>query len=113
MSNNSTSPYVNPSLKDLGEAAGIGQFSGASNWSVMISGFQFNGGKVSITSPTGESAVSFMAPYNKQLLGIFIQEIHTTGGAAGVVKLNSTSLSGFTLVNASAGKEYYWWSIGV
>ena len=77
------------------ESIGITQFDATdeTRWFQIIGGLIMQGGTIS-----GAGAVEFPAPYEKQVLGVWINN----GTASGV------SLAGFT---ASGGN--YWFSIGL
>lgn len=101
--NNAVSPYVDATIRDVQEAAGVGQFYGATGWAVTMSGFHKQGNKVNV--PAGGSViVPFNEAFPKQVLGIFTQP----GGL-----VSAESLTGFTLANPGAAASFYWWAIGV
>jgi hypothetical protein len=77
------------------EAIGITQFSltDSSSWFQIIGGLIIQGGSL-----TAAGIVQFSAPYEKQVLGVFIN-----GGTASLI-----SLTGFT-----SSSDGYWFAIGV
>jgi hypothetical protein len=94
---NSVTPF-NRKLLDLGnlhESLGVTKFNPTdeASWFQIIGGLLIQGGNA-----TAAGAITFPAPFEKQLLGVFVN-----GGTASAV-----SLSGFTTSAAN-----YWWAIGV
>lgn len=77
----------------LQDALGVTQFSGEDKWAQIIGGLQFQGGLL-----TASGAVEFHAPYETQVLGVFVNNGDVT----------SVTLTGFN--SSVAG---YWWAIGV
>jgi hypothetical protein len=92
---NSIIGYAPDKLEALQEAAGITKFSGTNGekWAQIINGIQIQGG---LLEEAGE--VEFHAPYETQLLGVFVN-----GGT-----VTDASLTGFT-----SSVSGYWWAIGV
>lgn len=110
MSNtNSIVPYTGVKLKALAESMGITQFPDATSWYQIIGGLIFQGGKVSVLG-TALETVPFVAPYEKQLLGIWTQVLDAAGNNHHVT---NAGLTGFDIQNGAGDRDFYWWSIGV
>jgi hypothetical protein len=77
----------------LQDAMGVTQFASETSWAQIIGGLQIQGGLL-----TASGAVEFHAPYETQVLGVFVNNGDVT----------SVTLTGFT--SSVAG---YWWAIGV
>jgi hypothetical protein len=92
---NSIPGFSRASSPEMQDAMGITKFdtTDESLWAQIIGGLLIQGGLLSATG-----AAEFHAPYEKQVLGVFIN-----GGIA-----TGVSLTGFTSDAAS-----YWWAIGV
>jgi hypothetical protein len=54
--------------------------------------------------------VSLNAPYEKQVLGIWIQVI---GGAANTAHLDAITTADFDIVNGVGARDFFWLSLGV
>ena len=96
MSNvNSVSDYKRSSLETLQEALGTTQFSSSdvNSWYQIINGLIIQGGL-----STGAGVVTFPAPLEKQVLGVF---------------MNGATASGITLTGFTASASGFWWAIGV
>lgn len=107
--NNSIAPLFNRGLEDLGDAIGVTQFPSQFEWYQIVGGLQVQGGKVSVgTSAT--LTINFPAPYEKQLLGVWIQ---VRGAAGNNGYVNNESLNSFDVVNGVGARDYYWWAVGV
>lgn len=107
---NSIPPYTTATLQELQEAAGVTQFVGTSEWNQITNGLQIQGGQVDVAG--GASAtVDFSAPYETQLLGVFLQVI---GGAENGAYIGAApTLADFVIHNGAGNRTYYWWAIGV
>lgn len=106
---NSIISYVGASLKDTSESLGITQFPSEFEWYQIVGGLQVQGGKVSVGGGA-TLTINFPAPYEKQLLGIFIQ---VRGAAGNNGYVNNESLDSFDIVNGAGARDYYWWAVGV
>jgi len=107
---NSTIPYNSPSLQELADTVGITQFQGTDSWFQVLGGLILQGGKVDIPDPADVS-ITFPAPYSKQVLGIFIEEIDGVGSVYTVVQ--TFNLTGFTIRHNHSGYSAFWFAIGV
>jgi hypothetical protein len=82
-------------FQDILDALGETKFSTSDDslWAQIIGGLQIQGGYIEAAA-----AVSFHAPYEKQVLGVFVNNGNVT----------EVSLTGFT-----SSVSGYWWAIGV
>lgn len=107
---NSIAPFLQASLENLQEAAGITQFPDELTWYQILNGLQVQGGRVSISNGANLD-VSFVAPYEKQVLGVFLQVV---GGAENGAYISTVpALDQFNIVNGAGDRTYYWWAVGV
>lgn len=106
---NSVIPYAGASLGELSETVGITQFPSATSWFQIIGGLQVQGGFETLAG-AGANVVNLPAPYEKQVLGIFIQVI---GAAENGAFISAIGLDKFTLNNGAGARTYYWWAVGV
>jgi len=106
---NSVAPFVNPTREELADAVGITQFPSATSWYQIIGGLQVQGGFQTLAG-AGANVVTLPAPYEKQVLGIFIQVI---GAAENGAFISAIGLDKFTLNNGAGARTYYWWAVGV
>jgi len=92
---NSVAPYGQAKNKDLQDAIGITKFFSGSPeiWAQVIGGLTIQGGEIEAAG-----AVEFHAKYDKQVLGVFVNNGNVT----------NVELTGFT--SSVAG---YWWAIGL
>jgi hypothetical protein len=106
---NSIFPFSKARLDEIQEAIGITQFPSATGWYQVIGGIIVQGGFAS----AGDAAtvtVNLNAPYEKQLLGIWIQVI---GGTANAAYVTAADLDSFQIVNGVGARDFYWLSLGV
>lgn len=106
---NSIIAYVGASLKETSESLGTTQFPSELEWYQIVGGLQVQGGKVSVGSAT-MLVVDFSAPYEKQVLGVFLQVVD--GGENGAF-ISGVTQDNFELNNGVGARDYYWWAIGV
>ena len=106
---NSVQPYSGASLSEASESIGITQFPSLTSWYQIIGGLQVQGGFETLAG-AGANVVPFSAPYEKQVLGIFIQVI---GAAENGAFISAVGLNQFTLNNGAGARTYYWWAVGV
>ena len=106
---NSVAPFLGGSTLDALEALGITQFPSEFAWYQVIGGLIVQGGKVDVTGGA-TLAINLNAPYEKQVLGTWIQVM---GGAENGAYIIPTSLSAFSIVNGVGNRTYYWLSLGV
>jgi len=106
---NSLIPFTKATLAELAETVGITQFPDAVGWYQVIGGIIVQGGYVDVLSSTVE-AVSLYAPYEKQLLGVWLQ---TEGASHNTAHVANATLSGFEIHNGGGDRSYYWLSLGV
>ena len=106
---NSISPYIAPTNRELADSIGITQFPALTAWYQLIGGLQVQGGFETLAG-AGANVVLFSAPYEKQVLGIFIQVI---GAAENGAWISAIGLDKFTLNNGAGARTYYWWAVGV
>lgn len=108
---NAITPFVGASLSDLNDALGITQFPSERSWFQTIGGLLVQGGYVAAVGSGATVAVPFNVGYPTQVLGVFVQPLGTSVLGHAV---NNVTTSGFDLVNAAvAGRDFYWWAIGV
>jgi len=119
MNNNSVVPYTNATLAELQQAAGIGQFTGADGWDILMSGFLFQGGLSAIIPVDGSLVVTFNKAYPQQVFGVFLQAIYPSANDtavvnnSGFIKAGSVALDSFIIINDADAKQFYWWAIGL
>lgn len=106
---NSVTPFTGGSTKDVIEALGITQFPSEFEWFQVIGGLIVQGGKIDVTGGA-TLAINLAAPYEKQVLGTWIQVM---AGAENGAYIIPTSLSAFSIVNGVGNRTYYWLSLGV
>lgn len=106
---NSVAPFSKARLDEVQDSLGITQFPSETEWYQVIGGLIVQGGRVSV----GDAAtltVSLNAPYEKQVLGIWIQVI---GGAANTAHLDAITTADFDIVNGVGARDFFWLSLGV
>jgi hypothetical protein len=106
---NSIIGRIGASLEETSESLGVTQFPSATSWYQIIGGLQVQGGFETLAG-AGANVVPFSAPYEKQVLGIFIQVI---GAAENGAFISAIGLNQFTLNNGAGARTYYWWAVGV
>ena len=106
---NSIPPFTGGSTQDALEALGITQFPSETSWYQVIGGIIVQGGKVA-TSDGATVTVNLVAPYEKQLLGVWTQVIDAAENGSHVA---SIGLNSFQIVNGAGDRTYYWLSLGV
>lgn len=107
--NNAIADFDSATPRSLLEALGITQFRNTTDWYQTIGGLQVQGGIVNVGS-SATLAILFPAPYETQLLGIFIQ---TLGAGTNAAYVNVPALTGFSIVNGVGARDYFWWAVGV
>jgi hypothetical protein len=106
---NSIFPFSKARLEEVQEAIGITQFPSATGWYQVIGGLIVQGGSIEVdTSAT--LAIPFHAPYEKQLLGVWLQ---VYGAAANNGYVSAPGLTSFQITNGVGVRTYYWLSLGV
>ena len=106
---NSIAPFTKARLDEVQESIGITQFPSETSWYQVIGGLIVQGGFVSV----GDGAtltVSLNAPYEKQVLGIWIQVV---GAAANTAHVAAVTVDDFSIVNGVGARDFYWLSLGV
>jgi hypothetical protein len=107
---NSVSAYSDVKAEELQEAAGVTQFPSSTGWYQLVNGLQIQGGRISILSGANQT-VPFHAPYEKQVLGVFLQVLEGAENGAYIDPI--PALDEFTVYNGVGDRFYYWWAIGV
>jgi len=107
---NSVPPFLGGTVRDAIEALGITQFPSAGNWYQIIGGLIVQGGYVSVLDGVVQ-AVSFNAPYEKEVLGVWLQVVAGAGNGAFVG--GPVALDSFDIYNGVGDRDYYWLSLGV
>jgi len=107
---NSITPFTGFTLEEVNESLGTTQFPSEHEWNQIIGGLQVQGGFLEALTGSSSTAVAFSAPYEKQVLGIFLQVV---GAAENGAFVSAVSLSQFSLNNGAGDRSYYWWAIGV
>lgn len=106
---NSIFPFSRARLDEIQESIGITQFPSEFEWYQVIGGIIVQGSLASV----GDGAtlvVDFPAPYEKQLLGVWLQVV---GAAANTAYVNAAGLDSFEIVNGVGARDFYWLSLGV
>lgn len=106
---NSIFPFSKARLDEVQEAIGITQFPSETSWYQVIGGLIVQGGFVSV----GDGAtltVALNAPYEKQVLGVWIQ---VEGGTANTAYITNVTTDDFDIVNGAGARDFYWLSLGV
>lgn len=117
-SNNRITASGEVSLDELKESFGNTIFNSgsATEWYKTINGIIVQGGFVNDAAADATTAVPFNYAFPKQVLGIFVQAIHSPAGAGnentGLVAPGYT-LTGFDLVNDGVLKDFFWFAIGL
>lgn len=106
---NSVTPFSGGTTRDALEALGITQFPSGTEWFQVIGGLIVQGGKVDVTGGA-TLAINLNAPYEKQVLGTWIQVMAGAGNNAYIIP---TDLTQFSIVNGVGNRTYYWLSLGV
>ena len=108
---NAVLPYSRPTLRDLTETIGITQFPSETNWFQTIGGLLIQGGVVSGVGSGATVSVPFNVGFTIQVLGVFVQ---ARGASVLGWSVGTVTLADFQLINAAvAGRDFYWWAIGV
>ena len=106
---NSIFPFSKARLDEIQESIGITQFPTETEWYQVIGGVIIQGGRVSV----GDAAtltIPFNAPYELQVLGIWIQVI---GGTANTAYVDAVTTADFDIVNGAGARDFFWLSLGV
>lgn len=106
---NSIPPFQGGSVRDALESLGITQFPSGTSWYQVIGGLIVQGGSVDIAD-VATTTINLVAPYEKQLLGIWTQVV---GGTANTAYITGADLDSFQIVNGSGARTFYWLSLGV
>ena len=106
---NSIPPFTGGTSRDALEALGITQFPSATDWFQVIGGIIMQGGVVSVADGA-TLTVPLNAPYEKQVLGIWIQVV---GAAANTAHVAAVTVGNFNIVNGVGARDFYWLSLGV
>jgi len=112
MSWGSVGSYSTASTEELRDAAGITQFPSSTSFFQVMNGLQIQGGITGSIGIGGTLVVPFPAPYETQLLGIFLQTVNAVAASASVDPAG-TNLNQFTIKNGITAGPVYWWAIGV
>jgi hypothetical protein len=107
---NSVPPFLGGTTKDALEALGITQFPSETEWYQVIGGLIVQGGLVEIEDGA-LAVVEYSAPYEKQILGLWIQVVGGTEN--GAVITAPLALDSFSITNGTGDRGYYWLSLGV
>lgn len=105
-STNSAIPLRGATLQDIEDSLGVPQFGTEGQWDFIFNGLVYQGGKVSLTSPS--IAVAFHAQIGKQVLGVFTQVISVAGHTC---TIQNVTLTGFE-IHAQNNHDVFWWAIG-
>lgn len=113
MSWNSLGGFNNTSPNELRDAAGITQFpaDGKSFYQVM-NGLLLQSGITASIPIGGTLAVPFPAPYETQVIGIFIQPVNAAASYGSVVPAGTDNTQ-FTIINGPVAGPFYWFAVGV
>lgn len=109
---NSIGAYGAQDVEALREAAGITQFPSSTSFVHVMNGLQIQGGVTASIAIGGTLTVAFPAPYETQLLGVFLQPINTAANY-GSIDSTGTDLTQFKVKNGIVAGSFYWWAIGV
>lgn len=112
MSWNSIGAYGRSSVVELQEAAGITQFPSSSSFFQIVNGLQIQGGISSSIAIGGNLVIPFFAPYETQVLGVFLQPVNAAASYGSIVPAG-TNLTQFQIINGPVAGSFYWWAIGV
>lgn len=112
MSWNSIGAYSTTSGEELREAAGITQFPSSTSFFQIINGLQIQGGITASIAIGGNLVVPFFAPYETQVLGVFLQPVNAAASYGSVMPAG-TNLNQFQIINGPVAGAFYWWAIGV
>ena len=108
---NSIFPYSKARLDEVQESIGVTQFPGETTWYQVLGGLVIQGGFEVFTAPATRT-VNFVAPFDKQLLGVFISPASAANGPHGHIVALPT-LTSFQINHHGANASYYWWAVGV
>ena len=112
MSWNSVWSYSSTSAEELRDAGGITQFPSATSFFQVINGLQIQGGITASIAIGGNLVIPFFAPYETQVLGVFIQPANAAASYGSVIPAG-TNLTQFQIINGPVAGAFYWWAIGV
>ena len=112
MSWNSVGSYSSTSAEELRDAGGITQFPSSTSFFQIINGLQIQGGITSSIAIGGNLVIPFPAPYQTQVLGVFIQPANAAASYGSVIPAG-TDLNQFQIINGPVAGAFYWWAIGV
>ena len=104
--------YSGASLEELRDAGGITQFPSATSFFQIINGLQIQGGITSSIAVGGNLVIPFFAPYETQVLGVFLTPVNAAASYGSVVPAG-TNLNQFQIINGPVAGAFYWWAIGV
>lgn len=96
----------------LRDAGGITQFPSATSFFQIVNGLQIQGGISDSIAIGGNLIIPFPAPYETQLLGVFLTPVNAAASYGSVVPAG-TNLTQFTIINGPVAGPFYWWAIGV
>jgi len=112
MSWNSVGAYATSSLEELRDAGGITQFPSSTSFFQIINGLQIQGGITASIAIGGNLVIPFPAPYETQVLGVFLQPANAAASYGSVIPAG-TNLTQFQIINGPVAGAFYWWAIGV
>ena len=97
---------------EIRDAGGITQFPSDTSFFQILNGLQIQGGITDIIAIGGTLVIPFPAPYETQLLGVFLQPVNAAASYGSVVPAG-TNLTQFQVINGPVAGPVYWWAIGV
>ena len=112
MSWNSVGSYSSTSAEELRDAGGITQFASSTSFFQIINGLQIQGGITSSIAIGGNLVIPFFAPYETQVLGVFLTPVNAAASYGSVIPAG-TNLNQFQIINGPVAGAFYWWAIGV
>ena len=112
MSWNSIGGYSTASPEEIRDAGGITQFPSSTSFFQIVNGLQIQGGITDVIAIGGTLIIPFPAPYETQVLGVFLQPVNAAASYGSVVPAG-TNLTQFQIINGLVAGAFYWWAIGV
>lgn len=100
------------SIREVQESLGITQFPSGTSWYQIIGGLQIQGGLTDSIPSATTVAIPFPAPYETQLLGVFLQAVDQADSAWQVVSAG-TDLNQFSVRHTGTARKFYWIALGV
>lgn len=111
MNRNSVFPYGKARLDEIQDAIGITQFPGTTTWYQVLGGLVLQGGFEVFTSASTRT-INFPAPYQTQVLGIFISPTSASNSPHGQIT-PTFGLNSFQINHHGPNASYFWWAVGV